>query len=380
MGYKGEKASLNQYSLIKDYLMSSGAVDQIKQVYSLTEDFFKKIERNKIDGVQVVDTKTENVEPFKVVAFDAGMARFFKDSPYEVVVLKIAGGCEESTKKEYLELVSPEFSHVFSGLVKNPRVFSEITHRNDRDGAAVLGAQEISRLFDEGLFKKFNSLMNSLFEGDFKKEVETWLSKSKKLPEIDNLSREFAEWYFILRAALKKDGDVMIIKDGSLITNQFGSGQALADRLAKVFSGNSDALSNLIVGVVKESRFIKDEGHIVSKTIRDFSKNLKGNKFFRIPAELEAVLDQTAEENKTVDRLFLSVSSGKNVYEVQFPRSLTKNPEIFEKARATLLSQITSLYGGSIAANSLAHKAASLSEAESSSLEKELRKTIGIRK
>jgi hypothetical protein len=380
MGYTGEKASLNQYSLIKNYLMDSGAVEQMKSVYDITERFYKDIENQDSGKAEVVETDCSLIKPFDVMAVDAGMARFFKDSPYEVVVLKIAGGANEVVQKKHVEIMKAEFTHVFTGLIKNPRVFAAITNRNERDGAASLTVQEVDRLFQNGLFSDLNKLFNSLFEGDFIREVQEWLGKSKKLPEIDNLTRELAEWYYLLRASLKIDNNLLIVKDGSLITNQFGSGQALAKRLDSFFRGEVSSLSPIMVGVVKESRFIKDEGHIVAKTIRTFSKLLPGNQFFRIPNALEVLLDSTTEENKAVDRLFLSIASGKNVYEVQFPRALTKDPKLFLRARVTLLSQITSLYGGSIVANSLAHKAASLSEAEARSLEKELRFLAGLKK
>jgi hypothetical protein len=380
MGFKGERASLNQYSLIKDYLIESGAVAQVKRVYELTENFYRSVERDQPAMAEIVETNIKKIKVLPVIAFDAGMARFFKDSPYEVVVLKVAGGAAESVRANYKNLLEPTFTHVFTGLVKNPRVFAEMTKSSDTRGAAILGAQEMSRLFDGPIFFELNELMNELFTGDFRSEIEGWLGKSKKLPEIDNLARELAEWFFVLRAAKQTSDDVLIVKDGSLITNQFGSGQALATRLDSFFKGEVASLGKFVVGVVKESRFIKDEGHVVSKTIRDFSKLVPGNQFFRIPYGLEVLLDATTIEDKAVERLFLSVASGKNVFEIQFPKSLTSDPEAFERARATVISQVTSLYGGSVAANSLAHRAASLSEAEARSLEKEIRFTTKIKK
>lgn len=379
MGYNGEKAALNQYTQLKEYLLESGAIDQIKKVFGITENFRKSVQKEKTQIGEKVDTQP-GIKPFSVLAFDAGLARFFKDSPYEVVVLKIAGGGSNEVINKYSELTKPSYLHVFTGLAKNPRVFSAITKKEDRIGSSGLAAQEVSRIFERGVLASFNELLNECFSGDFQKEVEAWIQKATKLPEIDNLAREFAEWLYVLRAAKATKGcDVLIVKDGSLITNQFGSGEALSKRLQSYFSGDIQSLSPLVVGVVKESRFIKDQGHIVSRAIWGFAKKTKGSSFFKIPPNLEAVLDPTPEADRSVDRYFLSIASGKNVFEVQFPKALTSDSELFQRARATIISQITSMYGGSVIANSLAHKAASLSEAEAQALEKHIRTLVEVK-
>jgi len=358
---------------MKDYLVASGAVGQLQRLRELTQEFYKDMERDEKMLAYVVSTP-ECEKPFEVLAFDAGLARFFKDTPFETVVLKIAGGGSESVQASYEHLMAPAFLHIFSGMIKNPRVFSSITDENDEKGASALAALELMRLFDAGCLYELDLLFSEFGLNEFRSEVRSWLSKSKKLPEIDNVAREFAEWFYALRALKVNSSDLLIVKDGSLMTNQFGSGHALAARLAKIFTGSIQNLSPLIVGVVKESRFIKDEGHVVSSTVRAFAKRASGNWFFKIHNGLESILDPTPLDEKTIERLFLSVSGGRTVFEVQFPKMLTNNADQFAKARATILSQITSLYGGSVAANSVAHKAASLSEAESRTLERELEK------
>jgi hypothetical protein len=379
MGYKGEKASLNQYSLLKEYLVESGAVDQIRRVNHLTEAFQKRLNAHRLSAAELVATDS-TVGAYDVIAFDAGMARFFVDSPNEMVVLKIAGGTDENLAARYSGLVMPTYSHIFTGLVKNPRVFASITKRADATGASALAAEEIGRLFETGILKELNLLMNELFDGSFWGEIKEWLLKSTKPIEVDNLARELAEWYYILRAAKATNGkDLLIVKDGSLITNQLGSGVALASRLYDLFKVGKNTTSPLIVGVVKESRFIKNEGHIVSRVIHNYARSVKGNCFFKIPRELEQLLDATPEVNKSVERIFLSIASGKSVYEVQIPMTIVTNGEAYNKVRATVLSQVTGLYGGSIAANSLAHRAASLSEAEATALEKEIKLLAGVK-
>jgi hypothetical protein len=379
MGYKGERASLNQYTPLKQYLIDSGAVNQLKRVYGLTEKFRESIKNDKTEPGELVPTKL-GAKPFEVMAFDAGLARFFKDSPYEVVALKIAGGASPAVTEKYSSILSPVYTHVFTGLAKNPRIFKAITKREDRVSASTLAATEVSRLFNSGVLKDFNELMNTTFGGDFRTEIETWIQKTTKTPELDNLAREFAEWFFILRAAIETDGkDVLIVKDGSLITNQFGSGEGLALRLQSLFRGEIQGLSPLLIGVVKESRFVKDEGHVVGRAIWKYARSTKGNVFFKIPHGLESLLDATTEEAKTVDRLFLSIGSGVNVYEIQFPKAITADENTFNRARMTVLSQITSMYGGSIASNSIAHRAASLSEVEAQALERHIRNLVEVK-
>ena len=380
MGYKGEKASLNQYTRLKEYLENSGALDQIKRVVGLTDTFRDTVKNEKTEMGELVPT-LDGEEIFRVIAFDAGLARFFKDSPYEIVVLKIAGGAEGETAEEFQHLTDAAYVHIFTGLAKNPRVFAAITKKEDRIGASGLAAQEVGRLFESGILREFDEFMNEIFGGNFRKDIESWVQKATKVPELDNLTRELTEWFFVLRAAKETNGkDVLLVKDGSLITNQFGSGEALASRLQTYFRGDIAEFSPLTVGVVKESRFVKDEGHIVSRSIWSYARKTKGNAFFRIPANLESILDATTEESKTVERLFLSIGSGKNVYEIQFPKAITKDATLFAKARATILSQVTSMYGGSIIANSLAHRAASLSEAEALALEKHIKNIIEVKK
>lgn len=373
MGYKGEKASLNQFTKLSEYLQKSGALEQAKNLASITEAFKKRLKEKK--GLESITVDSEK-KPFPFLSFDAGMARFFQGSPFEFTVLKVAGAgnLDKAEAKEVeKDLLKQEFLHVFSGLVKNPNVFSEITKRQSKKGALLLAQMEVERLFETGILKELDELLKEEFQSSLGSDLIEHLKSAPKLPELDNLCRDLGEWFFILRAlkALKNQ-DTLVVKDGSLIVNPSGLTSPIYSRLKDIYLGKKENFSPLLVGIVKESRFLKDEGHLVSKAIWSYARENKKHQFFKIPDELDSILDSSVLEERSVARFFLSLFSGKNVFEIQVPKALMGDSLALERVKMTLLSQVTSLYGGSLVANSLAHKAASISEAEARALEKEI--------
>lgn len=379
MGFNNERGSLNQYSLMFDYIKQSGALGHLKSLFIKTTDFRAKAANSELSRAEKIEITLSGKESIPVVAVDAGMAVFFKDSPYEMVVIKVAGAGEKPLKTDLASVLSPGFIHVLTGKVKNPKVFSEEIEElklKDKANENLFAAQELNRLLLDTSISNLASLMDEdILEGSFHEELIDWVLRAKKVPELDNLARELIEWSYLLQACKKAKQNVLLVKDGSLITNQFGSGLALAKRLNLFFRGET-SIAPYMIGVVKESRFIKDEGHIVSRSIMSFAKTIQKNGFFKIPHSLEVLLDPTPIEQKAVQRVFLSINQGKKVYEVQIPLALYEDAEAFNFVAELLLTQVTNLYGGSVAANSFAHKAASLSEAEARSLEKQLKEII----
>ena len=362
MGYESERASLNQYSDLQEYC-EKNVYNDLKEIFKSAQTKNSEINR---EILKIVYSPKENPIQVPLLSFDGGMANLFVGRETELCLLKVAGACPPDSEIFFKEGELKEiFFHCFVGQI--------ISAEDDNKSKEVV-QKEVLRLQDLKEFKNFLRILGVTpdeFSKEFFKLVEKWKDKST----IKDSLRELLEWALVIDfIAERKVGEsesipYLIIKDGNLSSNPKAITGLLSNKIKDLLNGKNETIKiPYLIGAVKASRYTGDSpiGHVVKR----FSKKVKSHEFFRLPAKFEAVADKDFKD-KAFQRYFLKIFE-KNIFEIQIPNVIKENEAELHHILDLIASQITFSYGGTISTNSFAHQKASLSEAESKGLEKEI--------
>ena len=366
MGYKGEKASVNQYKSLYDYVKSN--------VFDTLSIAFTANKKHSLEGLTkqlpfVYVSKLDENNDVPLVSFDGGIGTLFQNELAETKLIKVAGAAPPKWKSHFENYLTDAYFHVMSGLLKWPK------------GADLDEEEIIIKTIDESLL---NPMMTEFLDHlgidhtEFKQEMIGHL-KYKAGNQVEDCFREILEWMLIINFTVRQKNNknlnfkqtlpYLIVKDGSL----YPYAKTVSSIISKGIENFLDNEQIFIVGMVKSSRFVSDEG-IFKKTIEQYMKNMNKNTFFKLPKDLEKKIDS---KDVKYERIFYSIFGGKSVYEIQISEShILKDPKILTQTLDVLNSEVTFGYGGSISTNSFAHIEASLSEHEVKYLTKTLRYEI----
>ena len=355
MGYTGEKASLNQYSSLYEYCKQK-VFSELKEMFESDEIEQNRLSVSDISYSYVPKAITDNIP---LVSFDGGLATLFSGTPMELSLIKIAAACPPSHQKDFLEQELKEIIfHVFSGNTVNS---DESTLKKE--------LQRLGSVDEFVTFLAFLGVEFNEFYYEFKKLVGKWKDSS---PLKDSV-RELLEWalifdFYLRRKEDKNSGEFLVIKDGSLSVNPKAVTGVVSNKIRTVLAGESG--ENLpVIGVVKKSRFVGES--LIGRIVQFYASRLESHSFFKIPSKYEAIADKDLSLN-SFSRYFLTLFGGKSIFEIQIPKTIDRDKNRRELIFDIIAENTTFAYGGSISINSFAHIKASLSEAESRLLERNL--------
>lgn len=365
MGYQNEKASVNQYESLYEYCQKN-IMDKISIAFGANK-------KHTLEGLQKQlpfvyhSINEDNVVP--LISFDGGIATLFPQELAETKLIKVAAGCPPEWEATFKEYMTSSYFHVLSGLLRWPK------------GAEMDEEDLIIMTIDESL--KNPMIIEFLDhigvdQSEFR-EVMIGHLKYKKGNQVEDCFREIMEWMLIVNfnARQKKNKKIdftqtlpyLIVKDGSLYPYAKTVSSIISDGIERYL----DNEQIFIVGMVKSSRFVSDEG-IYRRVIDQYMRGMSKNTFFKLPKELEKKID---EKEVKYQRIFFSIFGGKSVYEVQISLAhILRDPKVLTHTLDTLNSQLTFSFGGSISTNSFAHIEASLAESEARYLTEVLRNEI----
>ena len=368
MGYNNERASLNQFSDLYNYCKEH-VLEDIRGIYEKDHKVDPALLLKELPFIY--EAKTNELVP--TVSFDGGLATIFPTELSEVKLIKVAGACSPKWKDSFVGIQKSMF-HILSGILKWPQ------------GADLTAQEIINFTIDESLQVDIITEMIDHLGIDldeYKNSMAEHL-RYKKGNGVEDCFREIMEWALIVNFwARQKNNKLidstlpvpyLIVKDGSLYPFAKSVGEVMSREIEKFLSSGNVP----IVGMVKASRFVSDEGSY-RKAINKYTKTIKDNSFFQIPKDLETKIDSRVNN---YERYFFSIFRGKSLYEVQIPKANIAKDESYPKEVMDVLNaQVTFMYGGTVSTNSFAHIEASLAESESrfltDKLKNDLRKITG---
>lgn len=366
MGYNGEKASVNQYESLYDYVKSN--------VFDTLFIAFSANKKHTIEGLKkqlpfVYASKVEENNDVPLVSFDGGIATLFPNELPETKLIKVAAASPPEWKDYFEGYLTDSFFHVSSGFLRWPK------------GASLEEEEIIIKTIDDSLK---NLMMIECLDHlgidhtEFKQEMIGHL-KYKAGNQVEDCFREIMEWMLIVNFAVRQKNNkklnfkqtlpYLIVKDGSL----YPYSKTVSGIVSNAIERFLDNEQIFIVGMVKSSRFVSDDG-IYRRTIEQYMKGMNENTFFKLPKDLEKTIDS---KEINYERIFFSIFGGKSVYEIQISKShILRDAKILTQTLDVLNSQVTFQFGGSVSTNSFAHIEASLSDREAKYLTNELRHEI----
>lgn len=353
MGYSNEYASLNQSGLMKKYC-DKKLKEKLKNIHKQRR--LIESENFTVEDNLIYDPKKKEVP---AVSVDGGIATLFPGHVEEIKIIKVAYGFSEEDSEFFKKYIhEPVVFHIFSGVLK----WNAGAGINPKTNQIFTKEELLEELLEEFLsldiliemIKNFNLDKVSLH-----KELHSFLKvRVKKRGDIDDVIREIMEWALIVnfwyRVPKNEKLPCLMIKDGSL----FPGKQTMSIDLSQSIENFLLDKTNIIVGVIKSSRFVDSENSW-SRIIKKYAHELTGIKFFKLNEKLERQID---DKEINYQRYFLSLYDAERLYEIQLPNSFKKETKLTKEILNGLSNLVTLSHGGSIITNSYAHENASLSQ------------------
>lgn len=359
MGYKNEKATLNQFTSMEAYAKEK-VVKTIEKIATIStkRDMEVKLLKPSFEYCP----SAEDIKKIPMASVDGGIATLFPGELTETKIIRVAAGTDEAFEDLFSIKKYQTYTHLYSGKLKWPEGVEQTLEETIEENVAIL--LENSFIIQAVEFLGLNM-------GDFRTTLQGHFSRLRGKSMEDNFREilELSMMVCFLSDQKKKNSNFLLIKDGTLYPSRITTTGLFADAVSVFFSE-----PNPVIGVIKSSRFVNIE-NAWSKTIIDYAKGVRSHTFFRIPKRVELMVDPKANEIP-FRRFFLSLFGGESIYEIQIPKKACETKEQTEELLKVLSSQITFAYGGSIIVNSLAHEQASLSEAEARYLTDDLRSDL----
>lgn len=366
MGYQGEKASVNQYKSLYDYVKSN-VFDTLTIAFNVNKKHTLEGLKKQLPFVYVSKIEENNSVP--LVSFDGGIATLFPNELPETKLIKVAAASPPQWADSFKDYLTDAFFHVSSGFLRWPK-------GADLDEEEII-IQTIDNFLKNPMTIEFLDHLG-IDHTEFKQEMIGHL-KYKAGSQVEDCFREIMEWMLIINFCVRQKNNknlnfkqtlpYLIVKDGSL----YPYSKTVSSIISGAIERFLDNEQIFIVGMVKSSRFLSDDG-IYRRTIQQYMKGMNQNTFFKLPKELEKKIDS---KDINYERIFFSIFGGKSVYEVQISQAqILRDPKVLTQTLDVLNSQVTFQYGGSISTNSFAHIEASLSDREAKHLTNNLRHEI----
>lgn len=347
MGYKNEKATLNQFSSMEAYAKEK-VVKTIEKIATISTKRDMEVQLLKPSFEYCPPQEESTICPMASV--DGGIATLFPGELTETKIIRVAAGCAPEFKDLFSITNYQTFTHLFSGKLKWPEGVNQTLDETIEENVDIL-------LENKFIIQAVNELELSL--GDFRQTLIGHFSRLRGKSMEDNFREilELSMMVCFLADQKEKNVEFLLIKDGTLFPSKITTTGMFSGKVSEFF-----ATPQPVVGVIKSSRFVNIE-NAWSKTIIDYARGVKSHTFFRVPKRVELMIDPKADEIP-FRRYFLSLFGGESIYEIQIPKEASEKKEDAESLLKKIASQITFAYGGSIIVNSLAHEQASLSESE----------------
>jgi hypothetical protein len=358
MGYKNERATINQYSSLEEYARKhvSKTISEISSI-STARDMEVKLLKPSFEYCP----SKEELRSIPMASVDGGIATIFSGELTETKILRVAAGCAESFSEEFGIKKYQTFTHLYSGKLKWPEGANQTLENVIEENVDILLANPF-------IIQAVNVLELSL--GDLRQALINQFIRLRGKSIEDNFREilELSMMVCFLDDQKKLRKEFLLVKDGTLFPSKTTSSSLFSEKVAEYFSEPQPVL-----GVIKSSRFVNRE-NAWSKMVINYAKEVKSHTFFRVPKRVELMVDPNSD-NIPFNRFFLSLFGGESIYEVQIPKKAGTKDDVKPLLQA-LASQITFSYGGSLVVNSYAHEEASLSEAEANYLTEDLRSDL----
>ncbi len=358
MGYKNERASLNQFSSLEEYAQKH-VKKTIVEISELSNA--RDLEMRLLKPSFEYCPTEEDAKQIPMASVDGGIATLFSGELTEVKILRVAAGCSEEYEDVFDIKKYQTFTHLYSGKLKWPEGVNLTLEVAIEENVDIL-------LQNTFVIQAVNVLELSL--GDFRQALISHFTRLRGKSMEDNFREilELSMMVCFLDDQKQKHKEFLLVKDGTLFPSRTTSSTIFSDRVRDYFSTPQP-----VIGVIKSSRFVNRE-NAWSKMILDYAASVKSHTFFRVPKRVELMIDPRSDE-LPYRRFFLSLFGGDSVYEIQIPKKASEKDKVEELLKA-LASQITFSYGGSLIVNSYAHESASLSESEAKFLTEDMRNDL----
>ena len=358
MGYKNERATLNQFSSLEEYARKN-LKESITEISALSNA--REVEMRLLKPSFEYCPSKEEIKNIPMASIDGGIATLFTGELSEVKILRVAAGCAAEYADTFGIQKYQTYTHLFSGKLKWP----------DGVGITLENAIEenVDILLQNGfIIQAVNVLEISL--GDLRQALISHFTRLRGKSMEDNFREilELSMMVCFLDDQKQNKKEFLLVKDGTLFPSKTTSSGLFSEHVCEYFSKPQP-----VVGVIKSSRFVNRENSW-SKLIIDYASSVKSHTFFRVPKRVELIVDPRSEDNP-YRRFFLSLFGGESIYEIQIPKKASEKEKVQPILQA-LASQITFSYGGSLIVNSYAHEMASLSESEANFLTQDMRSEV----